>query len=64
MANCKSVAFISPFVSVGSNFQFGRKLSVSTIMMSEDTRGGVFELEKSEIEIPESKEILEITVKR
>jgi hypothetical protein len=32
--------------------------------MSEESRGGVFELEKSEIEVPESKEILEITVKR
>jgi hypothetical protein len=54
-----------PFALVGSNnFQFGRKFSASTITMYEDNRGGVFELEKSEIEIPECNEILEITVKR
>jgi len=54
-----------PFALVGSNnFQYGRKFSASTITMYEDNRGGVFELEKSDIEIPESKGILEINVKR
>ena len=43
--------------------QLGTK-SVATVMILDDDHGGVFQLERSEVEISEGKDTLEMTVKR